>query len=160
MGQAKNRGSFEKRKAESIIRDTTSLGGGIGQAISPVDPDNYLHLFKLGTQAGLSVATGKSITVDSLNEALHAAIKELGKMQVNDKEAYLARLACLRSIFDSGRFDSHFQRTEEGHVFVEHVLLKAMAVSPCTTHWNELMQSAFAAFDLDELAKMIVTLGN
>ena len=157
MGQAKNRGSFEKRKAESIIRDTAALGGGFGMAIAPVEPESYLHLFKVGTEAGLSVASGKTITIDSINEALHAAIKELSKMELDDKEAYLARLSCLRTVFDSGRFGPHFKQTEDGHVLVEHALLKAMATSSCSTHWNEQLELALVQFDLDALEK---SLGN
>ncbi len=159
MGQAKTRGSFEKRKAESIIRDSTSLGGGFGLPIANVDPDIFIHLFQIGTEAGLSVASGAAITNESVQEALLAAIKELAKMQIEGKEAYLARLSCLRAIFDSGRFGEYFKQTEDGHVLVEHILLKAMATSPCTTQWNEQKQSTLTQFDLLEMGKRIKNSG-
>lgn len=127
-------------------------------AIAPVDAGLFIRLFDIGTQAGLAVAEGKMITQASVNEALQAAIRELGKLQVTDKEAYLARLSCLRSVFDSGRFATYFRQGDEGHVFVEHALLRAMATSPCTTLWNEQLQGAVGQFDLADLERGITGL--
>jgi hypothetical protein len=155
MGQAKNRGSFEKRKAESIIRDSTALGKEFGMPIAEVSPDVFVHLFNLGTAAGLSATTGSTITLDSVNQALHAAIRALAHMQVDGKEAYLARLSCLRALFDQERFRPHFQQNEDGHVFVKNTLLKAMAIAPCTTQWSEPLQSAQARFDLIALERAV-----
>lgn len=155
MGQAKRRGSYEKRKAESILREAKAFGGGLGMAIAPVEPDVLIHLFGVGAQAGLSAAEGATITADSVSRALQAAIKTLSTLPVEGKEAYLARLSCLRPIFDSGRFNAHFQQSADGHVFVENALLRAMAVAACTTRWDDERQCAIGQFDLDALAGAI-----
>ena len=151
MGQAKRRGSFEKRKAEAFFRDKPALGRSLGDAIDTVDPDTFIHLFDVGTAAGVSASENAAVASSAIDEALTAASKELHTMAVEGKEAYLFRLLCIRHVYDSGRFGAYFTQTDDGHVHIAKDVLKRMATSPCFSHWNEQQQGVMGKFDLDAL---------
>lgn len=159
MGQAKNRGSFERRRAESLMRERPTLGGGLGTPIAAVDPEVLIHLFGVSTSAGLAAVRGEAITADAFSAALDAALAELRTMHVEGKDAYLARLSCVRPVFDSGRFGEHFRQDAQGHVFIGNALLQAMALAPCFTRWNEELAAVTGQFDLVALEQQLRSAG-
>lgn len=154
------RGSFQRRQAEALLRENPALGGAIGMPVAPVAPEVFIHLFKLGNEAGLSIVRGQKITAAAVDAALQAAIRELQKIETEHKEAYLARLTCLRAVYDSGRFDDCFEQTAAGHVFVNTQLLQAMAVAACATCWHAAEQNLAGQFDIPQLERTLQKMRN